>query len=83
MFGRSDGLGIWWPEVARFLAEFGLPTEVLVNAEIDPERARLVEASQSHDLSARCKIVFESFLDADYPRAFAVADKRCGYAYGG
>ena len=84
MFGRRDGLGIWWPEVEKFLSELGLPTAVLPDAMAnDPARVRLVHASQSLALSVRCKEVFESFLNADSPKAFAVADNRCGYAYGG
>jgi dienelactone hydrolase len=83
MFGRREGLGIWLPEVEKFLAEIGMPTEVLPRtAENDPVDARIRDAARSLNFSDRCKAVFQAFVDADYPRAFAVADKRCGFATG-
>ena len=84
MFSDRDGLRIWWPEVEKFLVELDLPTQVLPRTmEIDPVTERLQEASKALALNAHCKEVFQSFLDADYPRAFAVAENKCGYSYGG
>lgn len=84
MFTRPEGLAIWWPEVERFLTELGLPTARLPQtAETDPIAARLQKAARALTLSSRCQTMFQTFLDADYPRAFAVGGEHCGYAYGG
>lgn len=84
LFGQRDGLAIWWPEVEKFLSEIGLPTQILPGlAESDPATEALKEAARKLALGEHCRQVFQSFLDADYPRAFAVAGSRCGYAAGG
>ncbi len=84
MFGHRDGLAIWWPEVEKFLIDLGLPTQILpATAESDPVTTRLQEAGNKLSLSDRCKEIYQTFLDADYPRAFAVSDNTCGYANGG
>jgi dienelactone hydrolase len=83
MFARREGLEIWLPEVEKFLAELGLPTQVLPRTvENDPVTVRLQEAARSLTFGDRCQTLFQSFLDADYPRAFAVAGARCGFASG-
>lgn len=62
MFSRQDGLGIWWPEVEKFLTELGLPTAILpVTAENDPITTRLQEAGNKLDLSSGCKKLFQTF----------------------
>jgi len=81
-FSDRDGLKIWWPEAERFLKALGMPTEVLPRSTSeDPELAALADTSK---IPPRCSGSYNLFLDADYPRAFAVSpDGRCGYAWGG
>ncbi len=84
MFGHRDGLAIWWPEVEKFLLELGLPTQRVPRTETnDPVSFRLQAAAATLNLSERCRTLFRTFLDVDYPRAFAVSETSCGYAYGG
>jgi dienelactone hydrolase len=84
MFTHRDGLVIWWPEVEKFLLELDLPVKVLPSTlENDPVTVRLLEAGKALALSEHCREVYQKFLDADYPRAFAVSDRTCGYANGG
>ena len=84
MFSHRDGLDIWWPEVEKFLEQLDMPSKIVPStAENDPIQDRLQEAGKSLHLTDRCRRVFQSFLDADYPRAFAISEDRCGYAYGG
>ena len=83
MFSREDGLKIWWPEVEKFFTQLGLPTEILpVTEESAPITVRLLEESKKLALNSGCQKLFQSFLEADYPRAFAVGSPRCGYASG-
>jgi dienelactone hydrolase len=84
MFAHRDGLAIWWPEVEKFLLEIELPVKVLPNTlENDPVTTRLQEAAKGLALTDHCREVFQTFLDADYPRVFALSDNTCGYASGG
>ena len=84
-FGDRDGLKIWWPETERFLASLGLPTALLPRtAPEDPALAALADTSRIPYIKDNCARLYNLFLDADYPRAYAVsADAHCGYAYGG
>jgi dienelactone hydrolase len=84
-FPDRDGLKIWWPEVERFLAALGLPTEMLpLKASDDPQLAQLSDASRIPFVNESCRRSYALFLDYDYPRAYAISeDGRCGYAYGG
>ncbi len=88
LFSDQKGLPVWWPEVERFLAGLGLPVTPPATPEAadDPALRRLVEAGQAAAIQAseRCRNLYQTFIDADYPRAFAVSgDGRCGYAWGG
>lgn len=84
MFSHPDGLAIWWPEVELFLKELGLPTQVLPSTlENDPVTTRLREGGHMLNLGDRCRNLYQAFLDSEYPRAFAVSEKRCGFAFGG
>ena len=86
MFSQQDGLAIWWPEVEKFLVELGLPVALLPVPPADAESQRLAEAGKVPFIadSERCRQNYQRFLDADYPRAFAVSGKgQCGYAWGG
>lgn len=86
LFSNQDGLAIWWPEVEKFLGELGLPVALLPAPASDPDGQRLAAAGKVPFIAdhERCRRVYQLFLDADYPRAFAVSGKgRCGYAWGG
>lgn len=88
LFGDRDGLARWWPEVESFVDGLGLPTALVAKSEtpVDPAAQRLGDFTRVPYVQAseRCRKNYELFLDADYPRAFAVsAAGRCGYAYGG
>jgi hypothetical protein len=84
-FSDREGLAIWWPEVESFLKELGLPTAVLPRPPSDdPRLAALDDLTRLPPINEGCKRSYQLFLDADYPRAYAVsADGHCGYAYGG
>ncbi len=88
LFADRAGLPIWWPEFERFLRELDLPVRPLagqVHAD-DPQVRHLQQAGQTPVISdnERCRTLYQTFMDADYPRAFAVSGKgRCGYAWGG
>ncbi|SDG62326.1 dienelactone hydrolase family protein [Propionivibrio dicarboxylicus] len=84
LFGHRDGWSIWWPEVEKFLAELGLPTQVLPRtASADPARIHLEAVAASMRWGARCQNAFNDFVDADYPRAFAWSASVCSVAVGG
>ena len=88
LFGDSDGVAIWWPEVEKFLRSLALPVTLLPHAEklLDPIAQRLQDAGEADVVAAHsdCHKLYSRFIDADYPRAFAVSENgRCGYAYGG
>lgn len=85
LFGDRDGLKVWWPEVERFLQSLGLPTELLPRtAPEDPELAALSDTSKIPYIRPNCARSYNAFLDADYPRAFAISpDAHCAMAYGG
>lgn len=82
-----DGVAIWWPHVERFLSELGLPTALLPRAETvsDPVRQRVLSAGRALPGAAkRCRQVYDTFIDADYPRAFVWSGEgRCALAAGG
>lgn len=86
MFSNQDGLAIWWPEVEKFLVELGLPIALLPALPADADGQRLAAAGRVPFIVGHeaCRRGYLRFLDADYPRAFAVSGKgRCGYAWGG
>lgn len=87
LFGDRDGLKIWWPEFEKFLVELGLPTKLLARGEeTDPEAVRLADVARVPHVqrSEACRNFYQIFLDADFPRAYAISGAgRCGYAYGG
>lgn len=86
MFSQQDGLAIWWPEVEKFLIELGLPVGQLPASGTDPDSLRLAAAGKVPFIaeSERCRRLYQLFVDADYPRAFAASGNgRCGYAWGG
>lgn len=83
MFGQKEGLLIWVPEVEKFLAELGLPSGILPITEANlPVSYLLQEAGKKMELGSNCKKLFERYLEADFPRAFAIGGARCGYASG-
>ena len=85
MFVDRDGLNIWWLEASSFLSSLGLPTALLPRAASDdPGLAALEDVKRIPFINANCTSTYNLFLDADYPRAYAIAaDGFCGYAYGG
>lgn len=88
LFSDRDGLKIWWPEVEKFLAGLSLPTKLLPQDELggDPVSRRLYDAGQVPFIrdDEYCHKLFQTYVDADYPRAFAVSgDGHCAYAWGG
>jgi len=86
LFADRDGLAIWWPPMERLLTSLGLPTEPLPRTvgPTDPEMAKLQDAARIPHVRDSCRRLYEQFLDADYPRAYAISpDAYCGYAYGG
>ena len=85
MFGYRDGLAIWWPETAQFFEALGLPTALVPRTEhSDPAMQAFNDANRLPNATESCKALYNRFLDADYPRAFALsADRRCGFASGG
>jgi hypothetical protein len=84
-FSDRDGLSIWWPETDAFLTSLGLPTALLPRAASeDPVLAALEDTKRIPHINSACTRTYNLFLDADYPRAYAIsADGHCGYAYGG
>lgn len=84
-FGERDGFAVWWPETESFLKSLNLPSALLPRVTpADAGLAALADTTRIPDFKSNCAGAFELFLDADYPRAFAIsADSRCGYAYGG
>ena len=86
LFADPDGLPIWWPEVEKFLAALGLPTKALPPVSNDPATRALLDAAEDSPVAASevCRRLYLAFIDADYPRAFAVSENgHCGYAWGG
>ncbi len=90
LFSDSDGVAIWWPEVENYLRSLDLPVRVLPQASAaeptDPVAKQLKAAGEAPAVAAYsdCQRLYTRFIEADYPRAFAVAGNgRCGYAYGG
>ena len=85
LFGDRDGLSLWWPEAERFLKSLGMPVEVLPRTTPDdPQLAALADTARIPHIRESCVRNYNLFLDADYPRAYAIsADAHCGYAYGG
>jgi len=83
-FGDRQGLAVWWPETEAFLAALGLPVaQQPRGAPEDSALAALEDASRLPNLSPGCAGLYESFLDADQPRAYAHSAKgACGYAFG-
>ena len=84
-FSDRDGLSIWWPEADSFLNSLGLPTALLPRAASeDPAIAALEDIKRIPFINSACTRTYNLFLDADYPRAYAIStDGHCGYAYGG
>ena len=86
LFADRDGLPIWWPEVEKFLFELGLPTRSVPLLSGDAATRRLQDAVEASPIAASviCRKLYQDFIDADYPRAFAVSENgHCGYAWGG
>ncbi len=87
LFRDREGLAVWWPAVEGFLAGLDLPTELRPHAERgdDPRWHRLLAAGRRLPESARrCRALYDTFLDVDYPRVFTLArDGRCALASGG
>jgi dienelactone hydrolase len=85
LFVDRDGLAIWWPETENFLASVGMPVRPAQHLLTeDPALKALADAKRIPYVKANCANVYGLFLDADYPRAYAIsADSHCGYAYGG
>ena len=86
LFADRDGLSVWWPEVEKFLSELGLPTKPVPLTTGDAATQRLLDAVEDSPISASaaCRMLYQAFIDADYPRAFAVSENgHCGYANGG
>lgn len=84
-FGDRDGLAIWWPETERFLESLGMPVALVPRAvPQDSALARLADTSRIPHVRQNCLNLYERFLDADYPRAYAISPEgRCGFSYGG
>lgn len=84
-FGDRDGLSIWWPETEALLKSLNMPTALLPRPPSDdPALALLADTGRIPYVKNNCLGIYNLFLDADYPRAFAIsADSRCGYAAGG
>ncbi len=84
-FGDRAGLPIWWPETEAFLKSLDLPTALLPRPPSDdPALALLADTKRIPYFKQNCTGIYNLFLDADYPRAFAISpDSRCAYAYGG
>lgn len=84
-FSDRDGLAIWWPETESFLNALGLLTAVLPRGvSDDPALAALSDTKRIPFVKDNCVRIYNLFLDADYPRAYAIAPNgSCGYAYGG
>ena len=87
LFRDREGIAVWWPAVEGFLTGLELPTRLMPHAERDddPRWQKLFAASRRFPAAAlRCRSLYDTFLDVDYPRAFALArDGRCGVASGG
>jgi len=63
-----------------------LPVGQLPASGTDPDSLRLAAAGKVPFIaeSERCRRLYQLFVDADYPRAFAASGNgRCGYAWGG
>jgi hypothetical protein len=80
------GVAVWWPEMEVFLRRLGLPTQPVPSMAkpVDPEQRRLMDSAALPTRLPACRRVYETFLDFDLPRAFAIADDgACGYSSGG
>ena len=84
-FSDRDGLKIWWPETERFLTTLDMPTELLPRAPSDdPAIQAMSDTKRIPHIKENCVRIYNAFLDADYPRAYAISsDGHCGSAYGG
>ena len=86
LFNDLAGVAVWWPEMETFLRRLGLPTlpvPPLVKS-ADPGQRRLMDVTALPTPLPGCRRVYETFLDFDLPRAFAIAENgACGYSSGG
>jgi dienelactone hydrolase len=82
LFTAPAGVRYWLPAVERFFATLDLPFERLDAG--DPAKQRLLAVEQvPHARSDACRGLYKAFLEADGPRAFAIAaNGRCGFAAG-
>lgn len=79
IFMAASGVRHWLPAVGRFLAAHGIPFKRLDAA--DAGRRRLFDLA--HVPGPSCRGLYQAFLEAAAPRAFALAQGgRCGYARG-
>jgi dienelactone hydrolase len=93
MFGSRAGNAIWQPEVTRFLAAIGMPSEVLAQhaalmgtmaAPPRTEFAELSDESRVPHVRDTGRAGYRTYLTKAHPRAFAVAPNGAwGWADGG
>ena len=84
MFGSADGAPIWQPEVSRFLASAGLPSEPAPafskfgsgTVMARPPKtifAELGDDARLPNVNERGREIYRSYLTKPYPRAFAIS----------
>ncbi len=78
MVGSRDGVGIWLPEVERFLKSIGMPTEVTVAVADTPRPpatafAPVDNISAVPFLTAKGRSGYRDYLAKSAPRAFAIS----------
>jgi len=95
LFGARSGAAIWQPEVTKFLASVGLPSEVqtnfvkygVINAMVPPPRtafAPVEDESRVPFVRDTGRTGYRTFLAQPAPRAFAIAPNGAwGWAEGG
>ncbi len=78
MFSARDGLGIWVPEVERFLESVGLPSKPVISLSDAPrpprsDFAKLEDAAALPHLRENGRQGYAVFLQKGLPRAFALS----------
>ena len=86
LFNDLAGVAVWWPETEAFLRRLGLPTSPVppMVKPADTGQRRLMDVTALPTPLPGCRRGYETFLDFDMPRAFAIAENgACGYSSGG
>jgi dienelactone hydrolase len=97
MFGSKDGEPIWQPEVTKFLASLGIPSEVNpayakfataqdagMQKPTATHFAPLEDETKVPYISEARRVTYKEYLGKPMPRAFAIAPNgSLGWAFGG